>query len=155
MRDRKFRVCAAVLLLLTSRAGAVAAGPSEHRAQPADHRQLVEMPALAQQLMRKDMQEHLAALSEILGHLASRDFAVAAKVAEERMGTTSMGRHRATGMGPGRFMPPAMRKIGWGMHEAASDFAEVAARGDAGESYAALQKLVASCTACHLRFRIR
>ncbi len=155
MRNGSFGNCVAVLLLLTGPTGGVGAEPSEQQAGFADHRQLVEMPVQAQRLMRKDMQEHLAALSEILGHLANDELAVAAKVAEEKMGRSSMGRHRGTGMGPGRFMPPAMRQIGWGMHEAATHFAEVAERGDPSESYAALHKVVASCNACHLSFRIR
>jgi len=113
------------------------------------------MPAQAQQLMRKDMQDHLAALSEVLGYLVNQDFALAAEVAEKRMGKSSMGKHRETGMGPGRFMPLEMRQIGWGMHEAASDFAESAKSGDQNKIYASLQKVMSSCTACHLSYRTR
>ena len=155
MRNTKSGIFTAALLLWIGSVGGAGADNSEQQAQAADHRQLVEMPVQTQQLMRKDMQDHLAAMSEIFGYLADNNFAVAAEVAEKRMGKSSMGKHRATGMGPGRFMPLEMRKIGWGMHEAASNFAEVAKSGNLNKSYAALQKVMSSCTACHLSFRVR
>lgn len=120
-----------------------------------DARQLVEMPEQSRALMRQDMLDHLAALSEILGLLAADDLATAAQVAEQRMGRSSMGKHRGTGMGPGRFMPEEMRQLGWGMHDAASAFARIAADGDRKQAYAALQQLTASCTACHYSYRTR
>ena len=89
-----------------------------------DTRQLVSMPDQARELMRKDMLDHLAALNEIIGYLASNNLDTAADVAEARMGRSSMGKHRSTGMGPGRFMPLEMRKLGWGMHDAATEFEE-------------------------------
>ena len=156
MKNMKSGIFIPALLLRCIRVvGGVETENSEQQTQVVDHRQLVEMPAQVQQLMREDMRDHLAAMSEIFGYLANNDFAVAAEVTEKRMGKSSMGKHRGTGMGPGRFMPLAMRQIGWGMHEAASNFAEVAKSGDLNKSYAALQRVMASCTACHLSFRVR
>lgn len=154
MKNIKCGIFASALLLCTGAVTAETVNQGEP-AQPADYRQLVEMPPQAQQLMRKDMQNHLAALSEVLGYLVNKDFALAAEVAEKRMGKSSMGKHRETGMGPGRFMPLEMRQIGWGMHEAASDFAESAKSGDQNKIYASLQKVMSSCTACHLSYRTR
>jgi hypothetical protein len=155
MKKINYRIFTAVLLLWIGGMNIVEADNSEQPAQVTDHRQLVEMPAEAQQLMRKDMQDHLLAMSEIFGYLAESNFVVAAEVAEKRMGKSSMGKHRAAGMGPGRFMPPAMRQIGVGMHEAVSNFAEVAKSGDLNKTYAALQTVMASCAACHMSFRVR
>lgn len=120
-----------------------------------DPRQLVEMPDLARKLMREDMLDHLSALSEIIAYLAANDLDAAADVAESRMGKSSMGKHRGTGMGPGRFMPPEMRNIGWGMHEAATEFSQLAKKGDLKNAYGALQKVTGSCVACHYTYRTR
>lgn len=120
-----------------------------------DARQLVEMPEQARQLMRVDMLDHLSALNEIIGYLAESNLNAAADVAEIRMGKSSMGKHRATGMGPGRFMPLEMRNIGWGMHEAATEFSQVAKKGDLKNAYSALQKVSSACVACHYSYRTR
>jgi hypothetical protein len=120
-----------------------------------DSRQLVEMPAQARVYMREDMLDHLAAMSEIMGLMSTEDWVAAAEVAETRMGRSSMGKYRDTGMGPGRFMPLEMRQLGWNMHEAASRFAEVAKTGDGPRAWAALQDVTASCVACHYSYRTR
>lgn len=120
-----------------------------------DHRQLVSMPDEARQLMRKDMLDHLSALNEIIGLLAENNLDAAADVAETRMGKSSMGKHRATGMGPGRFMPLEMRNIGWGMHESATGLSQAAKEGNLKGAYSALQKVTGSCVACHYSYRTR
>ncbi len=122
-------------------------------ADSGDPRQLVSMPDLTRQFMQDEMLDNLSALNEILGHLASDNLDAAADVAETRMGKSSMGKHHGTGMGPGRFMPFEMRKIGRGMHFAASDFAQVARQGDKQGAYAALQKLTTACVLCHYSYR--
>lgn len=126
---------------------------AEPAATQEDHRQLVEMPPQAQRLMQADMLDHMAALNQIIGLLAAGDLEQAGEVAETRMGRSSMGKHRGTGMGPGRFMPDAMRRIGWGMHDAASEFAEVAKQGDAQAAWRSLQNITNSCVACHYSYR--
>lgn len=120
-----------------------------------DHRQLVSMPDETLQLLRQDMLDHLAALNEIIGLLAENKLDAAAEVAETRMGKNSMGKHRGTGMGPGRFMPPEMRNLGWGMHESATDFSRATGEGDSKAAYKALQKITTSCVACHYSYRTR
>lgn len=47
------------------------------------------------------------------------------------------------------------RQLSWGMHDAASEFAQVAKGGDAAKTYTALQKVTSSCVACHMSFRTR
>ena len=120
-----------------------------------DPRQFVDMPAQARGYMRQDMLDHLAAMSEIMGAMSAEDWARAAEIAETRMGKSSMGKYRGTGMGPGRFMPLEMRQLGWNMHEAASRFAEVAGTGDGPRAWAALQDVTATCVACHYSYRTR
>ena len=120
-----------------------------------DHRQLVSMPEQTRQLMREDMLNHLVTMNEILGYLAESNFSAASEVAETKMGKSSMGKHRGTGMGPGRFMPLEMRNIGWGMHDAATEFSKIAKEGDLKSAYRALQNVTASCVECHYSYRTR
>jgi hypothetical protein len=124
---------------------------------PDDPRTAVDMPALQRALMREDMLDHLIALNEILADLSSNQLNAAADVAETRLGLSSMGKHaaRTSGQGPGRFMPEAMRSIGIGMHQSASEFAKVARGGDRDAAYQALQPVVGACVACHAGFRVR
>ena len=91
----------------------------------------------------------------MLGYLADNNLSAAAEVAETKMGKSAMRKYRATGMGPGRFMPLEMRNIGWGMHESATEFYRVAKEGDLKNTYSALQQVTYSCVACHYNYRIR
>ena len=120
-----------------------------------DHRQLIEMPAQTQQIMRAEMLDHLSVLNQIIGYMASNDLATLAEVAEKKLGKSSMGKHRGTGMGPGRFMPAEMHTIGIEMHFAASELAEAAKKTDQKGMYSALQKVTSSCVACHYSYRTR
>lgn len=140
-----------MLSLMPASTGKAATEPAE-----GDHRQLVAMPPMAQAIMRADMIDHLAALNEVIGYLAEGKMDAAAETAETRIGRSAMGRGRgAGGMGPGRFMPAAMRMLGWNMHDAASEFARVAREGNQAKAYGALQPVTASCVACHLSYRTR
>lgn len=125
---------------------------------PADPRTLVEMPATAQSVMRQDMLNHLSTLNAIVAALGKGDLNGAATTAEQQLGRASMGRHRGTGMmgmGPGRFMSPEMRDIGWRMHDAADAFATIARKGDAQKAIAALEQVTTSCVTCHATYRTR
>lgn len=141
-----------LLALVVSHAAAEAP-----QAIPEDHRQLVAMPAPAQAAQRADMLDHLAALNEILGYAAEGKWKDAADTAEKRLGESSMGKYRTAlrGQGPGRYMPDAMRQIGWSMHGAATQFAKIARDGDSAKSLAALQQVTAACVACHMSYRTR
>lgn len=149
------RTLSLMLLSFHSAYGAESAPPQDVAAAVNDPRQLVTMPAEARDNMRQDMLDHLSALNEILGYLAKDELDAAAETAEKRLGKSSMGKYRATGMGPGRFMPLEMRNIGWGMHEAASDFATTARQGESRATFAALQRVINSCSVCHYSYRTR
>jgi hypothetical protein len=124
---------------------------------PPDNRQLVKMPPLPAALMREDMLDHLLALNEILALMGENKLAEAGEAAEQRLGRSTMGRMmvKAKGMGPGRFMPPEMHAIGMSMHDAASEFAQLAKSGDRAKAQAALAGITGKCVACHAAFRIR
>jgi hypothetical protein len=126
-------------------------------APPEDPRTVVDMPGLQRALIREEMLDHLAALNEILADLSANQLNAAADIAEQKLGLSSMGKHaaRTAGQGPGRFMPEAMRSIGIGMHQAASEFAKVARGGNRDAAYQALQPVVGACVACHAGFRLR
>jgi len=141
----------APLLLSLAAAGAA-------RAQ--DSRVLVQFPERMQEHMLANMRDHLAALNEILGDLAESKFDAAAKIAEQRLGMSSLERHGASHMAP--MMPKAMQDVGTSMHRAASRFAIVAqnaavARSFDGmrETFRALHEVTATCTGCHAGYRIR
>ncbi len=145
---------AGVLLALAIAAG----GASAQQAQdvPEDPRLPVEMPALQQALIREEMIEHTSTLHQLLVLLAAGKLDQAAEIAEQQLGLSSMGKYaaRTRGMGPGRFMPDAMRNIGIGMHQAASDFADIARQGDRDAAYEALQPVTAACVGCHASYRL-
>ena len=143
-------VLAALALIL---AGANTSGAQDSRA-------LVRLPEMMQAHMLANMRDHLAALSEILASLAENKFDAAAKVAEQRLGMSSLERHGGSHMAP--FMPKPMQEIGTAMHRAASRFAIVAQNASVTPSFngmrdvfRALHEVTASCTGCHAGYRIR
>ena len=146
----RIRLCVALSLTIGG-AQAETAAP----ATTGDTRLFVEMPAEAQQLMRQDMLGHLATLNAIVAALGSNDLNTAADQAEQQLGHASMGKHRASGMGPGRFMPLEMRNLGWAMHDAADAFATEARKGDLQSALTVLQKVTSSCVSCHAVYRTR
>jgi len=156
MLKRMLMVSTLTGALMLAGGGAIAA-TADGQGGLEDHRQLAAMPEKARAILRTDMQDHLVALNEIFGYLAENNLTAAAETAEKRLGNSSIGRHAvmARGQGPGRFMPEAMRQTGWGMHDAASEFAQVVKGGDAARTYTALQKVSSSCVACHMSFRAR
>ena len=158
MRRKKYILITSVLLLIIQAVHSeetTSKTKDEVDSSAGDLRQLVSMPDQAREFMRKDMLDHLATLNEIMGYLVSNNLDTAADVAEIKMGRSSMGKYRSTGMGPGRFMPLEMRNLGWGMHDAASEFSKIAKQGDLKNAYKALQKVTSSCVACHYSYRTR
>lgn len=156
---RQLTLLASTLLLLAAQSaqGEELASNSQKPTDVAnlDPRQFVSMPEQSREFMRQDMLDHLLAFNEIIGYLAENNLEAAADVAESRMGRSSMGKHRASGMGPGRFMPLEMRNLGWGMHDAATEFSNIAKQGDVKKAYSALQKVTSACVACHYSYRTR
>ncbi|KJS19712.1 MAG: hypothetical protein VR78_02850 [Hoeflea sp. BRH_c9] len=125
-----------------------------------DSRELVEMPAMMQEHMLANMRDHLRALEEILGHLAAGDVGEAGKIAENRLGLSSLDSHGAAHIA--QFIPEAMAAAGTEMHRAASRFVIVAQDAELADGYdghravyGALQAVTAACNACHQSYRIR
>lgn len=125
-----------------------------------DTRELVEMPQMMQQHMLSNMREHLITLDKMLAALAKGDTDETAKLAESRLGMSSLSLHGAEHMA--RFMPDAMRAFGSQMHHAASRFAIIARDAELEEGtaahrkvYDALHAITQNCNGCHQAYRIR
>ena len=125
-----------------------------------DNRQMVEFPAMMQENMLSSMRDHLRALEEILGALASGDHNTAIKVAESRIGMSSLEDHGAAHLA--KFMPDGMQAAGTEMHHASSRFVialQNAEIKDSAESqkeiYGALTEITQACNACHSAYKIR
>ncbi len=140
-----------VFTLLTA-AGAAA------RAQ--DARQMVKLPEMMQEHMLGNMRDHLLTLNAILGDVAGGKYDEAAKLAEARLGLSSLGLHGAAHMAP--FMPQPMQQMGTGMHRAASRLAIALQNAGASPTADSLRKVsgalhevTTACTSCHAAYRIR
>ena len=79
-----------------------------------DARQLVKLPAPAQEALREEMQGNLVALNDVLSLIAAGKIKEAGEAAETKLGMSAMGRHRDKPFDarPGPHMPPAMHGIG-------------------------------------------
>jgi len=120
-----------------------------------DMRKFVEMPEQARQVLREDMLDQFAVLNEIIEYLALNNYTAAADVAENGMGQSLRRRNQEREFGPARYMPEEMRRMGWNLHEAASNFSLVAKRQHPQATLGALQKITEACIACHYSYRTR
>ncbi len=122
-----------------------------------DARQLVKLPAPAEATLREEMRDNLVTLNELLGLVVSGKVKEAGEVAEKKLGTSTMGRHRSKPLDarPGPHMPAEMHEIGMQGHRAATAFAAIAATGDREKTLAALPTLNSACVSCHLAYRVR
>lgn len=143
--------CALILSLVVALPGARAAE---------DGRELVELPEMMQRHMLANMRDHLTALNEMLSALAEGRVEEATRIAETRLGMSSLETHGAAHMAP--YMPEPMREMGTAMHRAASRFAVAAQNAELEPGrkaqhrvYEALQGITANCVACHQAYRIR
>jgi len=127
---------------------------------PTDPRTLVEMPSPMQAHMLGNMRDHLHVLDDVLAALANGHAEEAGKIAEQRLGMSSLDDHGSAHLA--MFMPEGMQAIGTELHHAASRFAQAAANADVEHTFeaqqavfAALQSITAQCNACHDGYRIR
>lgn len=125
-----------------------------------DSRELVELPAPMQEHMLSNMRDHLVTLSEIIGDIAEEKFDQAAKVAEQRLGMSSLSAHDAAHMAP--FMPNPMQDMGTNMHHAASQLVIVLQDASITPDAQSMQHIdqvihtiTSACTGCHAAYRIR
>jgi hypothetical protein len=150
----------AVVLAAGSATFAVAQHQHHHDASAPvapDSRQFVELPALLLEQTLANMRDHLQVLQEIQSHLAMGHTDVAAKIAEQRLGMSSLGLHGAAEVS--RYMPQGMQDAGTAMHRAASRFAmtaeEAGVTGDLKPVFAGLAEVTAQCVGCHAGYRLK
>ncbi|MDE2579526.1 MAG: cytochrome c [Hyphomicrobiales bacterium] len=126
-------------------------------AQAADARMLVKFPEPLVEHTLTNMRDHLLALQEIQEHLGMGHADVAAQIAENRLGMSSLQLHGAHDVA--QHMPAGMQEAGEAMHRAASQFAITAANAgvtnDMKPVFSALAKVTSACVACHAAYRIR
>jgi len=111
------------------------------------------MPEMMQLHMMSNMRDHLVAINEILVNLGNDEMDVAAEIAEQRLGLSSLKSHGASHMAS--FMPDGMRHAGTIMHRAASRFALKAQEGELLPAYILLSEVTSACVTCHSSYRIR
>jgi hypothetical protein len=122
-----------------------------------DGREFVRMPDPVAERMLANMRDHLQALQDINDQLGLGHLDAAARIAEQRLGMSSLGPHGAQEVAG--FMPKGMQGAGSDMHRAASRFAIVATdagvSGDMRPVFSALGTLTSACVACHAGYRVR
>ena len=145
------RVAMTVAILLATLTGAPAAD---------DVREQVKLPAMMREHMLGNMRDHLLTLNQILGDVSDAKFDAAAKIAEARLGMSSLTFHDAEHMAP--FMPKPMQEMGASMHRAASRLvivlqdAAVTPDADSLRKVAgALHAVTTACASCHAAYRLQ
>lgn len=122
-----------------------------------DNRVAVNFPPEMRLHILSNMRDHLMALSEIQNHLGQGHFDIAGKIAEQRLGMSSLSIHGAHESA--KHMPKNMQDLGTAMHRSASQFAVIAQDAevtrDYGKTIAALSKVTVSCVACHSGYRVK
>lgn len=122
-----------------------------------DPRQLVDFPGAMRQHTLTSMRDHLLALAEIQAALSTRAFDQAARIAEERLGMSSLQAHGAHESS--KYMPQGMQDIGSSMHQRASRFAieaqNAAVTNEIEPALAALARITEACVACHAGYRLQ
>ena len=156
------------LVLATALAGFTvlfaAAGVAQHTHQrdhaarsASDTRQFVRFPDVLREHTLTNMRDHLFALQEIQEALARKQEDKAARVAEERLGMTSLQLHGAHEVA--KYMPKGMQDIGSEMHRSASRFAieaqNAAVTGDLRPALEALARVTTQCVGCHAGYRLK
>lgn len=125
-------------------------------AMSGDTRQLVKFPEPMRLHTITSMRDHLLSLQQIDDALSKNDFDKASRVAEQRLGMSSLELHGASHIAP--FMPQGMQDIGTAMHHAASRFAvetqNASVSNDVRPALAALSTVMQQCVACHAAYRL-
>ena len=123
-------------------------------------RELVRLPSPMQEHMLSNMRDHLATLNDIIGEVADSKFDEAAKIAERRLGMSSLTAHDAAHMAP--YLPKPMQDMGTSMHHAASRLVIVLQDASVSPSLdtmrnviRAIHEVTQSCAACHAAYRVR
>lgn len=121
-----------------------------------DNRTLAHFPEPLRVHTLANMRDHLLTIGKIQAALANGEFDRAGKIAEQRLGLSSLKLHGAHEVA--KYMPEQMRQLGMAMHRSASQFALVASNaavsGNVKPVLAALSRVTQSCVACHSSFRL-
>ena len=122
-----------------------------------DPRQFVRFPDAMRQHTLASMRDHLLALAEIQAALSTGAYDEAARIAEARLGMSSLEAHGAHESS--KYMPQGMQDIGTSMHRRASRFAIAAQNasvtGEVEPALAALARTTEACVACHAGYRLQ
>ena len=122
-----------------------------------DSREFVRFPNSLREHTLANMRDHLLALQEIQEAIGRGQEDVASRVAEQRLGMSSLGLHGA--QEAAKHMPQGMKDAGTEMHHSASRFAVAAQNagvtGDLKPAIEALAKVTAACVACHASYRLQ
>jgi hypothetical protein len=104
-----------------------------------------------------NMRDHLLTLQQINEALADSEPEKAGKLAEERLGMSSLRLHGAAEVA--KYMPQGMQDAGTAMHKAASRFAieaqNVGVTGELKPALGALGEVMSACVGCHASYRLR
>jgi hypothetical protein len=132
-------------------------GHNGHGSNTADTRILVKFPDPLVEHTLANMRDHLVTLQEINDAMARGAFGEAGKIAEERLGLSSLKLHGAHEVA--KYMPQGMQDAGTAMHRAASRFAIAAQNADVtGDFKSALKDLgevMGACVGCHAGYKLR
>lgn len=132
------------------------ASPAKQAVSKTDARTLVHFPAAAKRATLAEMRAHLQTLGEIQMALSKSEFELAAQLAENKLGLSSM---HGDMYASARYMPAGMREMGYAMHQSASQFAveaqNASASGDLHPALAALAKVNQNCVACHAAYKLK
>lgn len=124
---------------------------------PTDGRQPVDFPEPLRAHTIANMRDHLLALAQIQDAMGRGAYDEAGKIAEERLGMSSLKLHGAHEVA--KYMPQGMQAAGTAMHRGASRFAleaqNASATGDARPALTALAQTTHACVACHAAYRLR
>ncbi len=128
-----------------------------HSAQTTDNRVAVDFPPAMREHILTNMRDHLLAISQIQEAMGKGNYDKASKIAEDRLGMTSLKLHGA--YESSKYMPQGMKDIGTTLHKSASQFAiEVqnsAVTGDLKPALLALSKTTNACVACHAGYKLK
>jgi hypothetical protein len=131
--------------------------PHHGAAAQEDSRILVQFPPELAQHTLANMRDHLLALQDIQQALAQKKEDAAARIAEERLGMSSLEAHGAHEIA--KYMPKGMQDIGSEMHRSASRFAieaqNAGVTGDVRPALEALSHITTQCVGCHAGYRLK
>lgn len=163
MRTHLLALTLGLIGLIALSATGIAIGQSQHdhgahgKTAIKDGRILVSFPDEMKAHTLTSMREHLAVISQLQSALAAEKYDEAAKIAEFKLGMSSLADHGAHESS--KFMPKGMQEVGTLMHRSASQFAieaqNAAATGDGKKALAALSKVTQACVACHAGYRLQ